>query len=47
MEPVIYAGIGVLILLIIAGGAFLLAPSRRLKFFNVLASLFCCEESTA
>ena len=29
MEPVIYAGIGVLILLIIAGGAFLLAPSRR------------------
>ena len=29
MEPVIYAGIGVLILLIIAGGAVLLAPSRR------------------
>ena len=29
MEPVIYAGIGVLILLIIAGGVFLLAPSKR------------------
>ena len=29
MEPVIYAGIGLLILLIIAGGVFLLAPSKR------------------
>lgn len=29
MEPVLYAGIGVLVLLIIVGGVFLLAPSRR------------------
>lgn len=29
MEPVVYAGIGVLVLLVIVAGAFLLAPSKR------------------